>query len=105
MDYLNRIVITQINERNTNHEDPDHNRNWRADGRAACCVGPGRGQTQQRHQVQLNPAVNSKVPQAQKATVQKREQARQQRDKKLKVRAANVQSRGGQTSLQKPAHR
>ena len=66
---------------------------------------PAGAQTQQRHQVQLNPAVNSKVPQAQKATVQKSEQERQQRDKKLKVRAANVQSRGGQTSLQKPAHR
>lgn len=62
-------------------------------------------QPQQRQQVQLNPAVNSKVPQAQKATVQKRELARQQRDKKLKVRAANVQSKGGPTSLQKPARR
>lgn len=62
-------------------------------------------QLQKRQPVQLNSAVNSKVPQAQKATVQKRELARQQRDKKLKVRATNAQAKGGPTSLQKPAHR
>lgn len=62
-------------------------------------------QLQKRQPVQLNSAVNSKVPQAQKATVQKRELARQQRDKKLKVRAANTQRKGGPTSLPKPAHR
>lgn len=59
-------------------------------------------QQPQRQRVQVAPGTASKVPAAQRATVQKREQAKQQLDKKLKVREANVQSGGGQTTLRKP---
>lgn len=41
----------------------------------------------------------SKVSKTQKALIEKREQAKKQRDKKLKIRAANVQETGGQTVL------
>lgn len=62
-------------------------------------------QPQTRHKVRLNAPADSKVPQAQKATVQKRELAKQQRDRKLKQRATNAQAKGGPTSLPKPVHR
>lgn len=58
-----------------------------------------------RQKVQAAPVATSKVPQAQQATVQKRELAKQQRDKKLKIRDANSQAKGGPTTLQKPAGR
>ena len=63
------------------------------------------GQAGKRQQIKLAPVVGSKVPQAQLTTVQKRELAKQQRDKKLKVRETNSQAKGGATSLQKPAAR
>jgi len=56
-----------------------------------------------RQKVQAAPVAASKVSQAQQATVQKRELAKQQRDKKLKIRDANSQAKGGPTTLQKPA--